>query len=123
MSFPECRVEFADGSVVSTRGPMSYAEFNLKDTGATLREYQVGEPRINCWHDVNTRDGQGSLRERALEAKLLATKQDTGFRNAIANLCAIAHLPFDPNDAETTVQNLIQWSIQVATDPAVLPQN
>lgn len=71
-------VTFADGTTGSTRGPKSYVESNLRGTGATIREYEVGEARWNCWFDTNSREGQSVLRIRALECLLRSIKEIIG---------------------------------------------
>ena len=68
-------VIFADGTKGSTKGPKSYVECNLRGTGASIREYEAGEDRMNYWFDANDRDGQSGLRIHALECLLRSIKE------------------------------------------------
>lgn len=74
MSFPEFLVIFADDTQGTVKGPKSYAESILRNTGATIREYEADEVRVNCWYDANDREGQKSLRIKALESLLRSIK-------------------------------------------------
>jgi len=75
MSFPEFLVTFADDTKASVKGPKSYAETILRNTGASIREYEAGEERINYWFNANDRDGQSGLRIHALERLLRSIKE------------------------------------------------
>lgn len=75
MSSPEYLVTFADDSQGSVKGPKSYAESILRNTGATIREYGADEVRVNYWFDANDREGQKGLRIKALESLLRSIKE------------------------------------------------
>lgn len=113
------RVVLADGEIVSVKGPLSYVSNCLTGLGTEWRPYHQTETPVNNWSNVNSSGGQEYLNARAMRAQLKVLKSQTAFAEAVANQCAIAHLVFDPNDAETTLQALIQWNVQVATDPSV----
>jgi hypothetical protein len=113
------RVVLANGEIVSVKGPLSYVSNCLEGLGAQYRSYTPAETPVNNWADVNSRESIEFLNARAMRAQLEVLKKQKPFAEVVQNLCVIAHLPFDPNDAEITVQNLIQWNVQVATDPTV----
>lgn len=75
MSSTEYLVTFADDSQGSVKGPKSYAESILRNTGATIREYGADEVRVNCWYDANDRESQQVLRIKALESLLRSIKE------------------------------------------------
>lgn len=113
------RVVLADGEIVSVRGHLSYLSACIDGLGTAWRQYNDGETQANNWVNLNSREGQDNLNMRAMRAQLSVLKKQAVFADAVQNLCTIAHLSFDPNDADTTVQALIQWNVQVATDPSV----